>query len=326
MLTLALSGASWLFAQPCASEADAKAAADKLYAKGETFAQTFEKTRPQYAKWAEEQKKSLAPEVSFAPWRASVNLKAFPGNIAEALNPLKNPVDENAVYGGGKVWEIAEIQDGEPFNLQKYNPRFTGNYLIFLERGIEAKKDMRIAVSFAHMQVAEVFLNGKSVYKSGKYWNGYVAPSILTLDLKKGKNTLIFKFEGAGDKDLKLFYFNPYADPAIFLAQKAEADFPEFAQALKNVHGMSNSTVLPALFAASDNRGSLSSPPDAKFRPTDFYAYPLDFLIERSMFSAGELERRFNASKRNAGESAFIERIKIFEDGVNALKVESLLG
>lgn len=326
MLTLALSGASWLFAQPCAFEADAKAAADKLYAKGETFAQTFEKTRPQYAKWAEEQKKSLAPEVSFAPWRASVNLKAFPGNIAEALNPLKNPVDENAVYGGGKVWEIAEIQDGEPFNLQKYNPRFTGNYLIFLERGIEAKKDMRIAVSFAHMQVTEVFLNGKSVYKAGKYWNGYVAPSILTLDLKKGKNTLIFKFEGAGDKDLKLFYFNPYADPAIFLAQKAEADFPEFAQALKNVHGMSNSTVLPALFAASDNRGSLSSPIDAKFRPTDFYAYPLDFLIERSMFSAGELERRFNASKRNAGESAFIERIKIFEDGVNALKVESLLG
>ncbi|MFR6032484.1 MAG: hypothetical protein ACLUKN_04500 [Bacilli bacterium] len=36
------------------------------------------------------------------------------------------------------------------------------------------------------------------------------------------------------------------------------------------------------------------------------------------------MERRFNASKRNAGESAFIERIKIFEDGVNALKVESL--
>ena len=63
MLTLALSGASWLFAQPCASEADAKAAADKLYAKGETFAQTFEKTRPQSAKWAEEQKKSLAPAV-----------------------------------------------------------------------------------------------------------------------------------------------------------------------------------------------------------------------------------------------------------------------
>ena len=98
ILVSALAGASLLPGQPCASEADAKSAADKLYVKGGTFTETFEKTRPQYAKWAEEQKKLLSSDVVFSPWRASVNLKAFPGKIADALNPIKTPVDENAVY------------------------------------------------------------------------------------------------------------------------------------------------------------------------------------------------------------------------------------
>ena len=322
--------ASTVFAQvPCLTEKEAQAAADSIYKKGATFTETVAKTRPSYADWRKKQYAWLSDNVKFGQWYVSYGL---PGHLAAKIDPSKNPVfDKNAIWENENVWHAADIVDGQPFDIQPYNPRYLGNMTHYLHRGIEAKADVKISITFANLYQTKIFLNGKLVYvakeRSEKMDTkgvdarsiremsnmGYVGTmDVVELDLKKGENSLDIQMFFKPSKGEKCVMFSPYADPSIFLAEKIKNDFPFVAKTVQNWKYSKSRQTVCALFSAKDN--------------SRFFAEVLENLIESSMFSAGKLETAVKAVGDKKGESAFIERVRLFESGITVRKIERELG
>ena len=324
LAAFALSLLSGLFAQQSASLAKFEsAAADKIYQKGSTLAETVKKSRPEYAEWRREKMSELSKLVEFDKWWVSM---ALPWHLVSKFDMGK--FDPEAVFENENVWKSPEIVDGQPFDIQQFNPRYLGHTYTYMRRNIVAKEDCKIPVTVSAIDLLTVSLNNKPVLKTvmpGKLAQakgydkkilrekGYDGTTeVLELDLKKGVNVLEIIVYCTSTKGEKNVVFSPYADPALLVAQKAEKDFPFEAKTLKNWKMRRSQQVLPSLFSSEDNSG--------------FMAEILKNLVESSMFSAAEIEKRVDDVAKKSGEQANVERVAIFEEGINIRRAERALG
>ena len=324
VLALALSFAATAFAQYSLTAEDAKTAADKIYKKGATLAETVAKTRPEYAKWRKGQLEELSKKVEFGKWYVSIALR---WNVATKYAVL-DKFDPNANFENAKFWATPEIADGQPFDLQPYNWRFFSATYTYLHREITAKEDCKIAVSVSALPLVEMRLNGKTLLKTvddpkdkkwagqnvkkGNKWCSNGTTDIVVLDLKKGTNVIDFAFFAGETKGEKDIMFSPYADASFALTDKLLKDFYPTANSLRRWKISSSTQTLPALFSAQDN--------------SEFMADILENLVESSMFSAGKLEEKVKAISGKKGEQAFNERVALFENGLKIRKAERKLG
>ncbi len=310
--------------KPNEGQKNAYVAADAIFKKGATLAETVKATRPEYAKWREEQLKSVSADVSFGDWYASQAIRVW-HKAGIKIDPSRgNRFDLADVWQNKDLWEKMPIVDGQPFDMMCRNPNYYSNTLTVLRRTVTAKKDCRIYITFGSHYPVTAYLNGKSVYNTlteeGKKLVDDVTATavgkqnevaIFPLDLKKGENQLVFRLFYQEAKAEKSIYFSPYADPSIELARKLKKNF-ESATALWKWKLSISSQTLPALFSAKDN--------------SEFMAEALKNVVESSMFSAAKFEKEVEALKGKTDEASFIARVKTFEDAYLTRKVERTLG
>lgn len=333
---LTIFGAAFAFAcgacaQYSATDADAKSAAATLYKKGATLSETVKNTRPEYAKWRRGQLEELSKNVEFGPWYIS---HAYNYRHADKFDPFVYKFDKDAYFENETFWKTPEFPDGQPLDIQQFNPLYLSNTYTFAYRKIYAKRDCKITFTLWNFFAMQIGLNGKllaTVTKDGKIdetffknpkapwksdsypyrgWTGW--GKTFVLDLKKGENEFYFKIKNNLSKGEKSIMFSPFADPSAELAEMAKKDFPFETKTLQAWKNSKSAQTVPALFSAADN--------------SEFMREALENLVETSMFSAGALEEKVNAVKDGKDEKSFIERIKIFEEGINDRFVDRTLG
>lgn len=288
-------------------------------------------TRPEYAKWRRGQLEELSKNVEFGPWYIS---HAYNYRHADKFDPFVYKFDKDAYFENETFWKTPEFPDGQPLDIQQFNPLYLSNTYTFAYRKIYAKRDCKITVTLWNFFAMQIGLNGKllaTVTKDGKIdetffknpkapwksdsypyrgWTGW--GKTFVLDLKKGENEFYFKIKNNLSKGEKSIMFSPFADPSAELAEMAKKDFPFETKTLQAWKNSKSAQTVPALFSAADN--------------SEFMREALENLVETSMFSAGALEEKVNAVKDGKDEKSFIERIKIFEEGINDRFVDRTLG
>lgn len=306
LMSVLLCGASLAFASP---SDDAKAAAENMYAKLGTFADTAISARAKYAEWLKAQKPGAG--VKFGQWYVSQALERGRKNALAFADPQKNGINLSAVYGREPLWRPFDIKDGTVFNLHDTNHRLLQSAAAYVARKIESdgERDFVFTSGSASADI-DFYLNGEKI---GSSKAGEV--KIFEASLKKGENILSGTVRYLRRMSDTQFYFAPYADPAIALAEKIKKDFPtEYSDATISIYYSADLPKLAPLdwFAAKNNEAS--------------HKDMLQALVEKSLFSAGEFEARLKKLKGDSSEEAARARIKFIGDFRAVLAVESALG
>lgn len=234
-----------------ATKQQADKAAEEIYTRGESFADTVLKTNPKYIAWRNAELKELEKSgVKYGGWRAS-----------------KQP-------DGNQLFTCA----------------------------IESAKDQQVGASFRVPGNTQVILNGNMLAENTR--NHQTGLDSYVLDLKKGKNTLelkVVKYDRNFRWDDRTIY--PYADPMRHLRDFFWRDYRE------HMNMLGGDT---RFFELEDYRSVL----DAK----------ISDAIERSLFSAGEFEKRFNEFKAKNIDGKSPEWLKLFDEIMSTYKIENKLG
>ncbi len=286
----------------------AKASAEKIYAKNSTFVDTILATRANYVKWREGIVKPAG--VTFGDWYVSQSLEKNRKNALAHTDPQKNGIDLKAVFGREPLWRKFDIKDGVLFPLGSTNHRLLYHTKAYMAREITAKEDTKLVFSMGARVSLQVSLNGKVI---GETKSGQV--SVFECELKKGKNLLSVFIDKINANRADNFYFVPYADPAIWLGRTLRKDFQfEYDS---------------SIYAQFDNAESPVMLPFDWFSGGDISQSHKDVLqafVERSLFSGGKFEERLNQLKNDTSEKASVERIKFLGDMLTAWRIEREFG
>ena len=297
------------------TSADAEKAAESLYVKGSTFADTIAQTAKKTVAWKDAQIAESAKDFKFSKFYASFCFSQYNVGEKATLNPEVNPdwkFDLNASFDGEPLWKEIKVPFGSGIDLEFLNPRFFNRSMFFVTFTIESAKDAKMPLSISTGGVCEFFLNGKKIYAADAYakqrgyqgrkdvrprnQQGMTTPlELLSLDLKKGENRVVMSFFMPWAKRNVGLYLSPFADPSDILAAKIAQDFPIVSDAIFYAKG--NRQIIPSLLSNVDNRPLLEN--------------SFEIAIERSLFSAGKFEKQYESLKKSPSANA--ERLALFE-------------
>ncbi len=269
-------------AEYCSTKEQAQAAAEGLYAKGSSFVDAIEKGRLKYAALRDEALDALKGDVKFGQWYFSYSLGGNPwptlsnASVAiNALDPTVNKFNPEEIFDGKKIWSKRDVDYGAVNLYFDLNPRYLGSAVNFGYCEIEAAKETSICVTVSAYSRTLCFLNGERVAGESI---GYAMcpPMFIKLDLKKGKNVFVVRMQPASTKQAPRFYFSPFADPAIFMAQKLAADYPYFHGIMNRFEGKNAEVREASFFADKSALNSLFNIPWKASQCATFKGVELD--------------------------------------------------
>lgn len=295
----------------CAVSAFAAAAADSLYSKGDSFQDTILKTRENYLKWADAQKAKNAG-LKFGEWKVSQYFEGFRKNTIKFADPVNNKPSDKFVFGREPLWKTVDIRDAEPFALHSVNTRLLNGGAVFLYREITADTPRKFVFTAGSTCNMEVRLNGKVLQPKAdapKYKD--VPIFVYECDLTQGKNELSLKIKPLGRMAEEPFYFAPYDDAALALYDRVRKDYSSH-MSYRRYYYTDNPIFSRLAFIIARNNIIADD--------------VIHAALEESMFSAGKFEPRYNATKGRTDEAAAVERIKLYGEMIDVLRVEREFG
>lgn len=201
-------------------------------------------------------------------------------------------------------WAKSELNDlkksGISFGSWRVAKQESGNQLFTCS--IDSAKAQQCGVSFRVPENTEVILNGEKIWENDKHYQ--TGLNMFVLDLKKGKNLLelkVVKYNRNFRWDDRSIY--PYADPMKRLRDHFWRDYREHMNLLGGE---------TRFLEVTDFRSALEK--------------KIEDAVERSLFSAGIFEKRFNELKEKNLSSDSVEWLKLYDEIVATSNVERTLG
>lgn len=286
------------WADTAAVVAQAKKTADEMFAanSGATISESFGKVSKAYSQWKADQLAGVGKTLKFGPWWVShaIDKRRFK-DVVNGIDPTVHPLDKEAAFDNLKLWRNYDIPDGVMTNL-RINDWIYRNIVSFIYREIESSKDQTVYFTILPKN-NPVYLNGELVCKADNK-----RPDYVELKLKKGVNRLVVRMESPGGKRPNNFQFAPYADIALPLANNFHAKHAIYGHENRPI-----SNQIPSMLNSSSNEAQMDEVMES-------------YIPRRGMYSAGEIEKKYNALKGVKGQKANVERIalaqKLMEDSV----------
>jgi|GEM_PF-796928 len=249
-------------AVPCLTEAEAQSAADSIYVKSVSFADTVLESRKNYEAWQKKQLAFVNENVKFGRWYVSSTLggnstfsMSNPSAAVTALDPVVNPFKADEIYDGSYIWNKVTLNYGAVNIYADANPRYLANSVNFIYCELEAAKDVTVGATLSGMSKTVLYLNSEKVAAETAGF-AMCKPMFAKLKLKKGKNVLVVRVQPAPSKDVPRIYFTPYADPAIFLGAKLIKDYKNFYDLISRWEAKPDVRIA-SFFADADFKNSL---------------------------------------------------------------------
>ncbi len=195
--------ASWAAEESRSEEPD-------VYVSKATWAETMLASRARYEAWLAD------PDVALGPWYAV----GFPRRTGFPQTILTQKVDLKATGAkGGLLWqERVDWVDGAVHELTVP----IANGAVVLYRTVTTARPLRFEAEIGTDSPVEVWLNGSRLLSREPDEAG--KPERVVLELKRGENHLVLKFETVWN--LRRFYFGQPGDPAGAFGHQMLEDFP----------------------------------------------------------------------------------------------------
>ncbi len=253
--------------------------------------------------------RSASPDTS--PKSYDMDRYSRPRAAFDLVDIRKVPFDPEASFDGDKLWNEVTEPFGAFFEVDSYKA-YAGN-MSFIRTSIHSDRDIVIPISIAAAEKHEIWFNKKKLDAAKKSGFGTTPVFFLNLPLKAGENELVVAIKSGDEFCPRRVFFSPYADASTYAAKKIAEDFPDEAEALSRWDNFRNRTVLESL---------ISSKGDSKFLKNSIMGG-----VDRSLYSAGEFERKFSALlSKPQTEEVRKEILDLFSEMVRTRYAESVLG